>query len=116
MAGQGLGMKQSRKTKTVAAAKKHAARKSVTKTVRAPKLAQLKRKYGARAIDGLVRVQPDHALEHVEWCDAVDQHFTRLWLGFNFGGMTGRSILDERTRSLITVGQFLVMEDKDQFA
>jgi hypothetical protein len=30
--------------------------------------------------------------------------------------MSGRGILDERTRGLIPVGQFLVMDDKAQFA
>ncbi|MEQ1775911.1 MAG: carboxymuconolactone decarboxylase family protein [Burkholderiales bacterium] len=80
------------------------------------KLAKLKKKYGARAMDGLVRAQPHHALEHVDWCDGLDPHFTKLWLEFTYGGMTGRGILDERTRCLILVGQFLVMEDKDQFS
>lgn len=86
------------------------------KAVRAPALAKWRRQYGARVIDGLLRAQPHHAREHVDWCDAVDPHFTRLWLEFTYGGMTGRGILDERTRCLILVGQFLVMEDKAQLA
>lgn len=109
-------MKQSLKKKTAAAAKKRSAKKSVATKPRTSQLAKLKRKYGARAIDGLARAQPDHIAEHVDWCDGLDQHFTKLWLEFTYGGMTGRGILNERTRCLILVGQFLVMEDKEQFA
>ena len=80
------------------------------------KLAQLKKKYGARAVDGLLRAQPHAALAHAQWCDELDPHFTKIWLEFVYGGMTGRGVLDERTRQLILVGQFLVMNDEAQFA
>jgi alkylhydroperoxidase/carboxymuconolactone decarboxylase family protein YurZ len=83
---------------------------------RSGRLVKLKKKYGATAIDGLVRAQPHATLAHVEWCDAVDPHFSKIWLDFVYGGMTGRGILDERTRHLILVGQFLVMNDEAQFA
>ncbi len=109
-------MSQPSKKKPAAAAKKRGAKKSVAAKTRAPTLAQLKRKYGARAIDGLARAHPDHVVEHIEWCDGLDPHFTKLWLEFTYGGMTGRGILDERKRCLILVGQFLVMEDWEQLA
>ncbi len=109
-------MKKSSKKKTPAIARKSGAKKSVAIKGRTARLANLKHKYGDRAIDGLVRAQPEYALEHVAWCDGLDPHFTRLWLEFTYGGMTGRGILDERTRCLILVGQFLVMEDKEQLA
>ena len=104
-------MIQRSKKPTTAKAKNSGVRKSVVFKGRATKLAQLKQKYGAKAIDGLARVHPDHVAAHVEWCDPLDQHFTKLWLDFTYGGMTGRGILDERTRCLVLVGQFLVMED-----
>ncbi len=103
------------KKKTSAASKKRSAKKSVATKVHARKLAQLKQKYGAKAIDGLARVHPHHIAEHVDWCDGLDQQFTKLWLEFTYGGMSGRGILDERTRCLVLVGQFLVMEDSEQF-
>jgi len=109
-------MKKPSKTKSAATEKKRTAKKSVAVKIRAPNLAPLKRKYGAKAIDGLACANPENVAEHVDWCDGLDQHFTKLWLDFTYGGMTGRGILDERTRCLIVVGQFLVMEDKDQFA
>ena len=83
---------------------------------RSGKLAQWKKKYGPRAIDGLLWAQPHAALAHAQWCDELDPHFTKIWLEFVYGGMTGRGVLDERTRQLILVGQFLVMNDEAQFA
>lgn len=84
-------------------------RKSSARTI-----AGLRSRYGAKAIDALAREHPDHAVDHVAWCDALDPHFTKLWLEFTYGGMTRRGVLDERTRRLILVGQFLVMGDMDQ--
>lgn len=102
--------------KTAAAARKHAVRKSSAGKTGAPALARWKEKYGAAAIDSLARVHPDHVDEHVAWCDALDQNFTKLWLDFTYGGMAGRGILDERTRCLVLVGQFLVMDEPEQLA
>ena len=103
-----------RSKKTAAASKKRGARKSAPAKARAPGLATWRQKYGAAAIDGLARVHPDHIVEHITWCDALDRNFTKLWLDFTYGGMAGRGILDERTRCLILVGQFLVMEEMAQ--
>lgn len=107
-------MKQ-RSKRTPAALKKRAATKSASAKARGPKLARLKQKYGTRAIGGLARVHPDHIAEHIDWCDGLDQHFTKLWLEFTYGGMAGRGMLDERTRCLVVVGQFLVMDEMEQF-
>ena len=105
-------MSQQAKKKSAAAKKRRA---STAPKAQKKRLAQIKQKYGARAIDGLARAHPDHIAEHVDWCDGLDPHFTKLWLDFTYGGMVGRGILDERTRCLILVGQFLVMEDIEQF-
>ena len=108
-------MVQPSKKNVAAASKKRSVGKSVATKIGKAKLAQLKQKYGAKAVDGLARVHPHHVAEHVDWCDGLDQHFTKLWLDFTYGGMSGRGILDERTRCLVLVGQFLVMEDMQQF-
>jgi len=79
---------------TGAFVKKRGVTQSVSGKVPASKLAKLKQKYGARAIDGLTRAQPHQALEHVDWCDALDPHFTKSWLDFIYGCMAGRHILD----------------------
>lgn len=108
-------MSQSKKQSRPAAKRRGAVESALPKRD-AARIARLRKKYGARAIDGLVRANPDSAAFHVDWCDGLDQHFTKLWLDFVYGGMLGRGILDDRTRSLILVGQFLVMGDMEQFA
>lgn len=102
--------------KLAAVVKKRSTKKPIASKSAAAKVAKLKQKYGAKAINGLARAHPDHIAEHVDWCDGLDPHFTKLWLDFTYGGMTGRGILDERKRCLILVGQFLVMEDWAQLA
>ncbi len=110
-------MTQRSKKKTAAvASKKRGAATSAAAKKSAAGIAKLKQKYGAKTINGLARAHPDHIAEHVDWCDGLDPHFTKLWLAFTYGGMTGRGILDERKRNLILVGQFLVMQDWDQLA
>jgi alkylhydroperoxidase/carboxymuconolactone decarboxylase family protein YurZ len=108
-------LNRSKKKTAAAASKKRSTPKSTPVKARARGLARLKRKYGAAAIDGLARVHPDQVSEHIAWCDALDQNFTKLWLDFTYGGMAGRGILDERTRCLVLVGQFLVMDEMEQF-
>jgi alkylhydroperoxidase/carboxymuconolactone decarboxylase family protein YurZ len=103
-----------RSTKAAAALKRRGAGKSAAAGNRAPGPAKWRQKYGAAAIDNLARVHPGHVSDHVAWCDALDRNFTRLWLDFTYGGMAGRGILDERTRCLILVGQFLVMDEMGQ--
>lgn len=105
---------KSNKKRATAASKKRSATNSTPAKVRAPRLAKWKQKYGAAAIDGLARVHPDHIAEHIAWCDALDQNFTKLWVDFTYGGVAGRGILDERTRCLVLVGQFLVMDEMEQ--
>ncbi|MBI4204841.1 MAG: carboxymuconolactone decarboxylase family protein [Betaproteobacteria bacterium] len=107
-------MKRAKK-KTAAAAKKPRATRSAQAKARAGGFTKWKRKYGAAAIESLARMHPDHVSEHIAWCDALDQNFTKLWLDFTYGGMARRGILDERTRCLVLVGQFLVMDEMEQF-
>ena len=66
----------------------------------------LRRKYGANAIDNAARAHPRDLAEGIRWADEIDQHYTKLLLEFTYGGMFTRGILDERTRTLVVVGQF----------
>ena len=74
----------------------------------------LRRKYGANAIDNAARAHPHDLAEGIRWADDIDQHYTKLWLDFTYGGMFTRGILDERTRTLVVVGQFVAMNEMDQ--
>ena len=57
---------------------------------------RLKRKYGAAIIDNGLRLRPDDFLDEVEWRDRIDQHYTRAWLEFTYGGLFTRKGLDEQ--------------------
>ena len=73
----------------------------------------LKQKYGAEIVDALARAHPDDALALIAWADEIDPHYAKLWLTF-FAGMLGRGHLDERTRTLVVVGQFVAMNELEQ--
>ena len=73
----------------------------------AERIERLKQKYDAAAIDNGMRLRPDDFLDEVEWRDRIDQHYTRSWLEFTYGGLFTRKGLDERTRLLVSIAQFL---------
>jgi 4-carboxymuconolactone decarboxylase len=79
------------------------------------RIARLKQKYDPAAIDNGLRLRPDDFLDEVEWRDAIDQHYTRSWLAFTYGGLFTRGNLDERTRLLVSIAQFLAMGEMEEF-
>src|SRR5215470_9322669 len=80
----------------------------------AERIERLKRKYDARAIDNGMRLRPDDFLDEVEWRDRIDQHYTRSWLEFTYGGLFTRKGLDEKTRLLVSVAQFVAMGELEE--
>src|SRR5688572_25933568 len=70
----------------------------------------LKEKYGAELVEAMVRAHPQDALALIAWADEIDPHYAKLWLTF-FAGMLGRGRLDERTRTLVVIGQFVAMNE-----
>lgn len=81
----------------------------------AERIARLKQKYDAAAIDNGMRLRPDDFLEEVEWRNTIDQHYTRSWLEFTYGGLFTRKGLDERTRLLVSIAQFLALGELEEF-
>jgi len=81
----------------------------------AERIERLKQKYDAAAIDNGMRLRPDDFLDEVEWRDMIDQHYTRSWLEFTYGGLFTRKGLDERTRLLVSVAQFLALGELEEF-
>ena len=55
----------------------------------AERIARLKQKYDAAAIDNGMRLRPGDFLDELEWRDMIDQHYTRSWLMFTYGGLLG---------------------------
>ena len=79
------------------------------------RIARLKQKYDPAAIDNGMRLRPEDFLDEVEWRDRIDQHYTRAWLEFTYGGLFMRSGLDERTRLLVALAQFLALGELEEF-
>ena len=78
------------------------------------RIEELKKKYGTKAIENAVRMHPHDVPDIVDWADELDEHYTKLWLDFSYGGMFARGILDERTRGLVVIGQFVAMDELEQ--
>ena len=81
----------------------------------AQRVERLKQKYDPAAIDNGMRLRPDDFLEEVEWRDTIDQHYTRSWLEFTYGGLFTRKGLDDRTRLLVSIAQFLALGELEEF-
>ena len=80
----------------------------------AERVARLKQKYDPATIDNGLRLRPADFLDEVEWRDRIDQHYTRAWLEFTYGGLFLRKNLDERTRLLVSIAQFLALDEIEE--
>jgi alkylhydroperoxidase/carboxymuconolactone decarboxylase family protein YurZ len=80
----------------------------------ANRIEELKKKYGAVAVENAERLNPRGFPEMLDWRDEMDQHYTKLWLDFTYGGLYTRGVLDERTRHLVVTGQFVVQDETEQ--
>jgi len=83
-------------------------------SIDAERIEQLKQKYGAKAIENGMRLRPSDFVEEVEWREIIDQHYTRAWLDFTYGGLFTRKALDERTRLLVSIAQFLSLNEFEE--
>ena len=78
------------------------------------RIERFRQKYGAKAIDNGMRLRPADFLDEVEWRDRIDQHYTRAWLDFTYGGLYTRKGLDDRTRLLVSIAQFLSINEMEE--
>ena len=81
----------------------------------AERIERLKQKYDAAAIANGMRLRPDDFLDELEWRDRIDQHYACSWLMFTYGGLFMRKGLDDRTRLLVSIAQFLAMGELEEF-
>ena len=58
--------------------------------------------------------QPKHAAALLETLDVVDPDYASLWLNFIYTEMYSRRVLDDRTRTLVMIGDCLAMGSRDQ--
>ena len=61
-------------------------------------------KYGADAFAAGRTLQPKSFERRLAQRDALDQHYTRLWIDFAIEGLGTRPALDARTRLLVLIG------------
>ena len=78
------------------------------------RIEHFKKKYGEAIIANGMRLRPNDFLDEIEWRDAVDQHYTKIWLEFTYGGLYARRVLDERTRVLVAIAQFLTLNEMEE--
>ncbi|MCC7103716.1 MAG: carboxymuconolactone decarboxylase family protein [Chloroflexi bacterium] len=74
-------------------------------------LDRFREKYGAEAVNAVVRYRPRDAEEFIGWRDRLDPQYTRLWLDYSYGGLFIRGIVDDRTRLLVAIGQLVVLDE-----
>ncbi|MBI1988632.1 MAG: carboxymuconolactone decarboxylase family protein [Betaproteobacteria bacterium] len=70
-------------------------------------------KYGDLAYDSGLKQQSKAFERRLAERDALDQHFTKLWLDFAVTGMGRRQVLDTRTRLLVLTGQFTMSKSHE---
>ena len=87
----------------------------MTTSTNAERIERLQQKYDAAAIANGLRLRPEDFLDELEWRDRIDQHYARSWLMFTYGGLFTRKGLDERTRLLVSIAQFLAMGELEEF-
>jgi 4-carboxymuconolactone decarboxylase len=76
-----------------------------------PRRQELIDKYSWQSLSPGMRLQPTHHLVTMERLDRFDQHFAKLWLDYIYAGMYQRGVLDDKTRHLIVIGEFYVMNE-----
>lgn len=77
------------------------------------RIAQLKKKYGAKAINNGLRINPGDFLDMLKWRDELDPHYAKLWLDYTYGGLYNRGVLTERARLLVAISQAVAMDEMD---
>jgi len=70
-------------------------------------------KYGDLAYDSGLKQQSKAFERRLAERDALDQHFTKLWLDFAVTGMGRRQVLDTRTRLLVLTGQYTMSKSHE---
>ncbi len=79
------------------------------------RVGQLRQKYGAVAMDNAARLHPDEDVyEMMEWRDDMDPHYAKLWLDWTYGGLYTRTILSDRVRILVVIGQCIALDELEE--
>jgi alkylhydroperoxidase/carboxymuconolactone decarboxylase family protein YurZ len=67
--------------------------------------AELFAKHGERGMRQGYDLQGEYFLRTVDLLDELDTDWTEAWLGYVYDYMYGRGVLDDKTRTLIVIGE-----------
>jgi len=70
--------------------------------------------YDWRGISTSILTQPKHAAALLETLDVLDPTYASLWLNFIYRDMYSRKVLDDRTRTMVMIGNCLALASRDQ--
>ena len=70
--------------------------------------------YDWRGISTSIMTQPKHAQALLETLDVLDPAYASLWLNFIYRDMYSRKVLDDRTRTMVMIGNCLALGSHDQ--
>ncbi len=71
-------------------------------------------KYNNKALDTGFRLQGEFFLRMVEEFDEFDPEWTEVWLTWIYDHMYNRSVLDQKTRILVIIGECCVLDEHVQ--
>jgi alkylhydroperoxidase/carboxymuconolactone decarboxylase family protein YurZ len=74
-----------------------------------PRLERFLARLPWQAVSTGLRMKPRHHLDVLEFFDGVDADHTLVWTAFTYQGMYSRALLDERTRLLCIVANFIAL-------
>ena len=78
-----------------------------------PLVAKMKKKYGAKAINNGLKLNPADFLDMLIGRDELDPHYAKLWLEYTYGGLYNRGVLTERVRLLVAISQAVAMDEME---
>jgi alkylhydroperoxidase/carboxymuconolactone decarboxylase family protein YurZ len=71
-------------------------------------------RHNKQALETGQRLQGEFFLRLVDEFDQLDQEWTEVWLTWIYDHMYNRSVLDDRTRVLIVIGECCVLDEQIQ--
>jgi len=78
------------------------------------RLQQLLDRHNRKALETGQRLQGEFFLRLVDEFDQLDPEWTDVWLSWIYDHMYNRSVLDEKTRVLIVIGECCVLDEQIQ--
>jgi alkylhydroperoxidase/carboxymuconolactone decarboxylase family protein YurZ len=77
-----------------------------------PRLQELMDRHGWLGVSRGILLRPKHHLQTLAVQDALDQGWASLWEKFTYAGMYTRGIVDDKTRLLCMVGNFVAIGEE----